>query len=143
MVAIFTTYHNYKMKTYLMFKNSHYLRSHSRFLPPFFHRCLYIIIHLVSTLPQPHNSTGPWPRFSTMLREVRCHRQHSKQVLRICFHFLLNPVIFAGESCTLWMSVQAWQFISAHFLYPEKITKHLIDSMWKSSRCKKVKHMSD
>lgn len=59
------------------------------------HRCLYITTHPVSTLPQPHHSTGPWPQFNTALRGViRCHRQHSQQVLESVSHLLLQPSYF-------------------------------------------------
>jgi len=55
-----------------------------------------------------------------------------------------KPVIFACQylSCPLWMSIQAWQFKSPHFLYLDKITEHWINSVWKSNRYKKVKPMS-
>ena len=51
-------------------------------------RSLCIIIRLVSTLPQPRSSTGPWPRFSSVLRGAsRYHRRCSQQVLGICCPF--------------------------------------------------------
>lgn len=55
--------------------------------------------------------------------------------------FSSNPVIFArkSRSCPLWMSIQAWQFKSAHFPYSRKIMEHLINSMRKGNRYKKVK----
>lgn len=55
--------------------------------------------------------------------------------------FSSNPVVFACKSlrCPLWVSIQAWRFKPAHFPYPEKIMAHLINSVQRGNRYKKVK----
>lgn len=105
---------------------------HSLFFP-FSHRCPSITTHLVSTLPQPRSSTGPWPRLSTVLREVsRCRRQHSQQVREMCLPSppLTHLLLHINLSCPLRRNIQVQRFIPAHSPFLGKMMGHYINSLW-------------
>uniref|UniRef100_A0A8C0JMU4 cAMP regulated phosphoprotein 21 n=1 Tax=Canis lupus dingo TaxID=286419 RepID=A0A8C0JMU4_CANLU len=88
--------------------------------------------------------SGQYPTSTTQQYRPLASVQYSAQRSQQMPQTAQQAVIFACKSlsCPLWMSIQAWQFKLPHFPYPEKITEHWINAVWKSNRYKKVKPSS-